>query len=104
MTTYIRHDSPDDTTLHVSLSLSLSLSLSASESKSNSQIATALAIFWALASDCTGNRGLLVAQALLQVIAKLAQQANFVKMLWLTAHCFASQTGYYKRKLACFHR
>ena len=51
-------------------------------------------------------RGLLVAQALLQVTAKLAQQANslsFVNMLWLTAHCVASQTGYYKRKLACFH-
>ncbi len=27
-----------------------------------------------------------------------------VKMLWLIAHCFDSQTGYYKRKLACFHR
>ncbi len=51
---------------------------------SQSQIATTLAIFWALASDC---RGLLVAQALLQLTAKLAQQANslsFVKMLWLT--------------------
>jgi len=76
-------------------------------SKSKSQIATTLAIFLALASDCTENRGLLVAQALLQVTAKLAQQANslfLVKMLWLTAHCFDSQTGYYKRKLACFHR
>ncbi len=73
------------------------------KSKSKSQIATTLAISLALASDCTENRGLLVAQALLQVTAKLAQQANslsFVKMLWLTAHCFASQTGYYKRKLA----
>ena len=63
-------------------------------------------VFWTPASDCTENRGLLVAQALLQLTAKLAQQANSVcsvKMLWLTAHCFASQTGYYKRKLACFY-
>ncbi len=67
-----------------------------SKSKSRSQIATTLAHFWALASDCTENRGLLVAQALLQVTAKLAQQANslsFVKIFWLTAHCFASQPG-----------
>ena len=64
-------------------------------SKSKSQIATTLAIFLAAASDCTENRGLLAAQALLQLTAKLAQQANSlssVKMLWLTAHCFASQT------------
>ncbi len=76
-------------------------------SKSKSQIATTLAYFLAPASDCTENRGLLVAQALLQLTAKLAQQANSlssVKMLWLTAHCFAAQTGYYKRKLACFYR
>jgi len=69
--------------------------LSLSLSKSKSQIATALAIFLAAASDCTENRGLLAAQALLQLTAKLAQQANSlssVKMLWLTAHCFASQT------------
>ena len=74
-----------------------------SKSKSKSQIATTLALLWAFASDC---RGLLVAQALFQVTAKLAQQANslsFVNMLWLAAHCSASQTGYYKRKLAC-HR
>jgi len=60
-----------------------------------SQIAITLAIFLAAASDCTENRGLLAAQALLQLTAKLAQQANSlssVKMLWLTAHCFASQT------------
>jgi len=72
-----------------------------------SQIATTLANFLAPASDCTENRGLLVAQALLQLTAKLAQQANSlssVKMLWLTAHCYAAQTGYYKRKLACFYR
>jgi len=78
-----------------------------SKSKSRSQIATTLANFLAPASDCTENRGLLVAQALLQLTAKLAQQANSlssVKMLWLTAHCFAAQTGYYKRKLACFYR
>jgi len=78
-----------------------------SKSKSKSQIATTLANFLAPASDCTENRGLLVAQALLQLTAKLAQQANSlssVKMLWLTAHCFAAQTGYYKRKLACFYR
>ncbi len=31
-----------------------------------------------------------------------ADSLSFVKMLWLTAHCVASQTGYYKRKLACF--
>ncbi len=76
-------------------------------SKSKSQIATTLAIFLTPASDCTENRGLLVAQALLQLTARLAQQANSlcsVKMLWLTAHCFASQTGYYKRKLAYFYR
>jgi len=76
-------------------------------SKSKSQIATTLANFLARASDCTENRGLLVAQALLQLTAKLAQQANSlssVKMLWLTAHCFAAQTTYYKRKLACFYR
>ena len=76
-------------------------------SKSKSQIATTLANFLAPASDCTENRGLLVAQALLQLTAKLAQQANSlssVKMLWLTAHCFAAQTTYYKRKLACFYR
>jgi len=78
-----------------------------SKSKSKSQTATTLANFLAPASDCTENRGLLVAQALLQLTAKLAQQANSlssVKMLWLTAHCFAAQTGYYKRKLACFYR
>jgi len=60
-----------------------------------SQIVTTLANFLAPASDCSENRGLLVAQALLQLTAKLAQQANFlssVKMLWLTAHCCASQT------------
>ena len=54
-----------------------------------------------------GNRLTVVAQALLQLTAKLAQQAislSSVRMLWLTAHCFASQTGYYKRKLACFCR
>ncbi len=76
-------------------------------SKSKSQIATTLANFLAPASDCTENRGLLVAQALLQLTAKLAQQENSlssVKMLWLTAHCFAAQTGCYKRKLACFYR
>ncbi len=59
-----------------------------SKSKSKSQIATTLANFLAPASDCTENRGLLVAQALLQLTAKLAQQANSlssVKMLWLTA-------------------
>ena len=28
----------------------------------------------------------------------------FYEMLWLSTHCFASQTGKYKRKLACFHR
>ena len=57
-------------------------------SKSKSQIATTLANFLAPASDCTENRGLLVAQALLQLTAKLAQQPNSlssVKMLWLTA-------------------
>jgi len=78
-----------------------------SKSRSKSQIATTLANFLAPASDCTENRGLLVAQALLQLTAKLAQQANSlssVKMLWLTAHCFAAETGYYKRKLGCFYR
>jgi len=72
-----------------------------------SQIASTLANFLAPASDCTENKGLLVAQALLQLTAKLAQQANSlssVKMLWLTAHSFAAHTGYYKRKLACFYR
>ena len=62
-----------------------------SKSKSKSQIATTLANFLAPASDCTENRGLLVAQALLQLTAKLAQQANSlssVKMLWLTTHYF----------------
>ncbi len=76
-------------------------------SKSKSQIATTLANFLAPASDSTENRGLLVAQALLQLTAKLAQQANSlssVKMLWLTAHCFAAQSGDYKRNLACFYR
>ncbi len=66
-----------------------------SKSKSKGQIATTLAVFLAAASDCTENSGLLAAQALLQLTAKLAQQANSlssVKMLWLTAHCFASQT------------
>ncbi len=66
-----------------------------SKSKSKSQVATTLAFFLAPASDCTENRGLPAAQALLQLTAKLAQQANSlssVKMLWLTAHCFASQT------------
>ena len=80
---------------------------SKSKSKSKSQIATTLANFLAPASDCTENRGLLVAQALLQLTGKLAQQANSlssVNMLWLTAHCCAAQTGYYKRTLACFYR
>jgi len=75
--------------------------------KSKSQTATTLASFLAPASDCTENRGLLVAQALLQLTAKLAQQANSlssVKLLWLPARCFAAQTGYYTRKLACFYR
>jgi len=64
--------------------------------KSKSQIATTPANFLAPASDCTENRGLLVAQALLQLTAKLAQQANSlssVKTLWLPAHCSALQTG-----------
>jgi len=33
--------------------------------------------FLAAASDCTENRGLLAARALLQLTAMLAQQANF---------------------------
>ena len=45
---------------------------------SQSQIATTLAIFGTLANDC---RGLLVAQALLQVTAKLAQQANSLSLV-----------------------
>ena len=48
------------------------------QSKSKSQTATTLVKFCPLASDCTENRGLLIAQALLQVTAKLAQQANFL--------------------------
>ena len=46
-------------------------------------------------------------QKLLHGHAQNAQQANplsFVKMLRLIAHCFASRTGYYKRKLAWFHK
>jgi len=46
------------------------------KSKSKSQIATTLAIFLAAASDCAEKRYLLAAQALLQLTAKLAQQAN----------------------------
>ncbi len=64
-------------------------------------------VFWHLQVIALKTGALLVAQALLQLTAKLAQQANSlcsVKMLWLTAHCFASQTGYYTRKLACFYR
>lgn len=45
-------------------------------------MATTLAKLSPLASDCIANRGLLVAQALLlklnQLIAKLAQQRNFL--------------------------
>ena len=43
-----------------------------------SQEAPTLATFSAFASDCTESRGLLVAQALLQLTAKLVQQANFL--------------------------
>ena len=39
-------------------------------------MATTLAVFSSLESDCTENRGLPDAQALLQLTAKLAQQAN----------------------------
>ena len=46
--------------------------------KVKTQEATTLAIFLALATESTENRGLLLAQALLQVTAKLAQQANFI--------------------------
>ena len=78
-------------------------------SKSKSQIATTLAMFLVPASGCTENRGLLVAQALLQVTAKVAPQQTPCLLCkcsaenvpsWLTAHCFALQTGYHKRKLA----
>ena len=69
----------------MSLSLSLSLSLSAVKVKVKvkvkSQEASTLAIFLALATGSTENRGLLVAQALLQVTAKLARQANFITFL-----------------------
>ena len=80
-----------------SCGLSLSLSLSAVKSKTKSQISTTLAIFGTLTRDC---KGLLVAQALLQVTAKLAQQADslsVVEMLWLTAHCLASQAGLFSQ-------
>jgi len=43
-----------------------------SKSKSKSQMVTTLAIFLAAASDCIENRGLLAAQTLLQLTAKLA--------------------------------
>ena len=39
-------------------------------------MATTLAVFSSLESECTENRGLPDAQALLQLTAKLAQQAN----------------------------
>ena len=55
-------------------------------SKSKSQIATIVATFLAAASDRTENR----AQVLLQLTAKLAQQAkslSFVKTLGPVAHC-----------------
>ena len=45
---------------------------------SQSQMACTLVKFCPLASECTENRGLLVAQSLLQLTAKLAQQANFL--------------------------
>ena len=62
-------------------------------SKSKSQIATTLAHFLAPAGDCTPRRGLLVAQALLQLTAGLAQQANSlssVDMPLLTAHVYTA--------------
>ncbi len=62
-------------------------------SKSKSQIATTLANFLAPAGDCTQRRGLLVAQALLQLTAKLAQQANSlssVNVPLLTAHVYTA--------------
>ena len=71
-----------------------------SKSELKSQTITTLANFVATAGDCTASRGLLVAQALLQLTAKLAQQADSlppVNMPWHTAHCIASQTGYCKR-------
>ncbi len=61
-----------------------------SKSKSKGQIATTLANLLAPASDCIENRG--------------PNSLSSVTMLWLTAHCFAAQTGHYKRKLACFYR
>ena len=84
------------------ISLSLSLSLSFSWSSVKSQKATTLAFFLLHLQVIAPKTGLLATQALLQLIAKIAQQANSlppVKMLWQIAHCFASQTGYYKRKL-----
>ena len=45
-------------------------------SLSQSQSGSTLAVVFALGSDCTENRGLLIAQALLELTAKLVQQAR----------------------------
>ena len=52
-------------------------SMSLSKSKSENKQGSTLAIFWAPGRDCTENRGLLVALALLEVRAKLVEQANY---------------------------
>ena len=47
-------------------------------SKSESQQGNTLAMLSATGRDCTENKVLLVAQALLELIAKLVQQANYL--------------------------
>ena len=53
-----------------------SLSLSLSAVKVRKSVRQHPGKFFALGSDCTENRGLLVAQALLELTAKLVQQAR----------------------------
>ena len=54
-------------------------------------------------TDWFGETRLLFLSSLQQSLLN-TNSLSSVKMLWLTAHCFASEKLYYKRKLVCFHK
>ena len=66
-------------------------------SKSESQQGSILRLFLAPGRGCTENRGVLVAQALLELTAKLVDKQTiwlFVKLHKLTACWLAGKSGY----------
>ena len=56
----------------------MSLSLSAVQVRVRKSVGSTLAVFVAPGRDCTENRGLLVVQSLLELRAKLDQQASYL--------------------------